>query len=71
MDYVGPFTKDLIDTCTKEFKKKENKDKIMKNVVDPIVSELFRRYYAYISFFLFIHIITILLLIYIIYIVKR
>lgn len=71
MDYIGPLTKDILDTCTKELKKKETKDKIMKNVFDPIVNEFFRRYSAYISCFMFVHIITIILLIYIIYIIKK
>lgn len=71
MDYIGPITKDLLDTCTRELKKKENKDKIMKNFFDPIVTELFKRYLSYISCFMFIHIITVLLLIYIIYLLKN
>jgi len=71
MSYIGPVTKDLIDACSKELKKKETKDKIMKNVLDPIVNEIFRRYSAYISCFMFIHIITIILLIYIIYSLKK
>jgi len=71
MSYIGPLTKDILETCAKELKKKETKDKIMKNVIDPVVSEFFRRYSAYISCFMFIHIITILLLIYIIYILKK
>lgn len=71
MSYIGPLTKDLIDTCAKELKRKETKDKIMKNVLDPLVNEIFRRYLSYISCFMFIHVITIILLIYIIYNLKK
>jgi hypothetical protein len=71
MSYLGPLTKDLLETCAKELKKKETKDKIMKNVIDPVVNEVFRRYSAHISCFMFIHIITLLLLFYIIYNLKK
>jgi len=71
MDYIGPLSKDLLEVCTRELKKKETKDKIMKNVFDPIVNEFVKRYSAYISCFMFVHIITILLLIYIIYSIKK
>ena len=71
MSYIGPLTKDLLDACIKEVKKKETKDKIMKNLIDPVVNEFFQRYSVYISSFFLIHLIMIILLIYIIYIVKK
>jgi len=71
MSYIGPLTKDLIETCAKELKKKENKDKIIANVFDPIINEIFSRYLSYISCFMFVHLITIILLIYIIYNLKK
>lgn len=71
MSYLGPITKDLLDVCTRELKKKETKEKIMQIFIDPIVTEIFKRYYGYISCFLLIHIITIILLIYIIYNLKK
>lgn len=67
MSYIGPLTRDIIDTCSKELKKKEVKDKIMTNLIDPVVSEFFARYYPYITCFMFIHMIIIILLVYIIY----
>lgn len=71
MSYIGPLTQDLLETCSKELKKKETKDKIMKNLIDPIVSEFFKRYSIYILCFMITHIITIVLLIYIIYSIKK
>lgn len=71
MSYIGPLTKEILETCGKELKKKETKDKIMKYAIDPIVNEFFRRYSAYISCFMFIHMIIIILLIYIIYNLKN
>lgn len=71
MSYIGPFTKDLLNTCANELKKKETKEKIMKNLIDPVVNEFFKRYSMYISCFMFIHMIIIILLIYIIYSIKK
>ncbi len=71
MSYIGPLTKDILETCAKELKKKENKDKIMKNIIDPIVSEFFRRYSKYIFCYVLIHIIILILLLYIVYIIKK
>jgi hypothetical protein len=71
MSYIGPITKDILDQCSKELKKPTTKEKIMKNVIDPIVSEFFSRYYAYLTCFVFIQLIIIILLVYIIYILKQ
>ena len=71
MSYIGPLTQDLLNSCYKELKKKETKEKIMTNLIDPVVSEFTRRYSGYIRAFAFIHVITIILLIYIIYSIKK
>jgi hypothetical protein len=71
MSYIGPITKDIIDTCSKELKKKEVREKIMKNLIDPVVAEIFSRYYPFITCFIFIHLITICMLVYLIYLVKK
>ena len=71
MSYIGPLTRDIIETCSKELKKKEIKEKIMTNLIDPVVSEFFSRYYPYITCFMFIHMIIIVLLIYIIYTIQK
>ena len=71
MSYIGPLTRDIIDTCSKELKKKEVREKIMVNLIDPVVSEFFSRYYPYITCFMFIHMIIIVLLVYIIYIIHK
>lgn len=71
MSYIGPITQDLLNLCTTELKKKEVREKIMKNLIDPVVSELFQRYSAHISVYLLTHLAIIILLIYIIYLIKK
>ena len=71
MSYIGSLTKNLIETFSKEVKKKDNKEKIMKHIIDPVVTELFRRYSLHLSFYLLLHVIVILLLIYIIYSIHK
>lgn len=56
--FIGPITNSLIENIIKEFKKKEVKDKIIKNVCEPLLQDLSIRYYPY-----FICVIVILVLI--------
>lgn len=71
MSYIGPLTQNLLEVCTNEIKKKDTKEKIMKNLIEPVVNEFFKRYSVYVISFMLIHIITIILLIYIIYNLKK
>ena len=71
MSYFGPLTKNIFDFCVKELKKKDTKEKIMSNLIDPLLSEFFNRYFFYIFSIAFIQILTLLLLIYIIYMVNK
>lgn len=71
MSYLGPLTKNFLDILSNEINKKENKEKLMEHIIDPVVSEFFKRYYTYITFFLFIQFIIILLLIYVIYVIRK
>lgn len=57
-NYIGPLTKTIIENISIELKKKENRDNIMNNIIDPLISDLTVRYYPY-----FITIIIILILI--------
>jgi hypothetical protein len=71
MSYIGSLTKNLIETFSKEIKKKDNKEKIMKHIIDPIVTELFGRYSVHLTLYILLHITVILLLVYIIYSMKK
>lgn len=66
MSYIGPITQDLIDTCVNEFKKKDTREKISKNIVDPIVLEIKEKFYNYYLLFIILQFVIICLLIYII-----
>lgn len=66
MSYIGPLTKELIDNGIKEFRKKENKDRINKYVIDPILSEVMNKVGKYFFIFTLIQITIIILLIYLI-----
>ncbi len=71
MSYVGPLTQSLLDAGIKELKKKETKEKIMTNFVDPLVSEFFKRYSVYIYSFFLIQILIVILLLIIIFTLKK
>lgn len=44
---VGPVTDAVINNIIKELKKKETKEKIMKNIIDPFLCDLSSRYFPY------------------------
>jgi len=46
-DFIGPFTNNLIDKLVCTLKKKENKEKIIKHFINPILSDITERYYSY------------------------
>ena len=69
--YIGPVMKGIIDACTKELKKKEVKDKIMKNIIDPVGNEIFRKYSKYIMIYMLMQFMIIALLIYIAYSIRK
>lgn len=44
---ISPIIDNAIDCFISEVKKKHNKDKIMKNIVEPIVEDINKRYYPH------------------------
>jgi hypothetical protein len=66
MAYIGPITQQILDNCSKELSKSETKEKIVKNIVEPIMHGLFRKYLSYILCFIVMQMMIIGLLIYII-----
>ena len=66
MSYIGPITRDLIDVCARELKKKENKHKISTYIIDPVIKEVLNKVYPYFGIYLLVQVLTIILLVYII-----
>jgi flagellar biosynthesis protein FlhB len=71
MSYIGPITRDLIDTIIKEFKKKENREKVSTYIIDPVVKEVLKILYPYFGIYLLVQVLTIVLLVYIIFNMKN
>ena len=61
--YVGPITNSVLDGIIKEIKKKKTKDKIMKNVFDPLLKDLTMRYYPHFITITIILVLMVLLLV--------
>jgi hypothetical protein len=45
--YIGPITDTIINQLSTEIQKKTTKDKIIKNILDPILSDIASRYYPH------------------------
>lgn len=45
--YIGPITDTVLNSIIKELRKKHNKEKIMKNIIDPLVHDITNRYYPH------------------------
>ena len=63
--FIGSLSDNLINSFVDEIKKKKNKEKIMKNIIEPILNDINDKYYPYmltLTFLLSIIIILLLLL---------
>lgn len=47
ISFLGPLTDNLVDSFVNEMKKKKNKEKIMKNFIEPILNDINDRYYPH------------------------
>lgn len=65
MSYIGPVTKAVIDASIDEFKKPTTRDKITKNIVDPLVKEISSKLLPYFATLLILQITIVGLIIYI------
>ena len=45
--FIGPMTENLINGFVDELKKKKNRDKIMRNVIEPILTDIDNRYFPH------------------------
>ena len=63
VSFIGPMTDKLVNSFTDEIKKKKNRDKIMKNIIDPILNDINDRYYPHmVTLIVMLSLIIILLL---------
>lgn len=46
--FISPLADNIINGFVDELKKKRNKEKIMKNIIEPILSDINDKYYPYI-----------------------
>jgi hypothetical protein len=65
MSYIGPLTNELLNGVVNEIKRKDNKEKISKYVIDPIIYEIGVRITPYLIVGVLIHLIIVGLLIFI------
>ena len=46
-DYISPITDKLIDTISSQIKKEKNRKKIMKNIIEPVLEDINKKYYPH------------------------
>lgn len=63
MSYIGPVTRNILDGCINELKKKHNKERLTKYIINPIFNEILYEIYPYLLAFGFSHALIIILLI--------
>ena len=61
--YVGPMTDSLLTNISNEIKKKKNREKIMKNIIGPVLEDINKKYYPHFVSIISLFIMMILLLI--------
>lgn len=62
-NFIGPLTNSMLDNVIKEIKKKKNKEKIMKNIIDPLLCDITNRYYPHFMTVTIILVLMVILLI--------
>ena len=65
MSYIGPLTTSILDAGINEFNKPTTREKITKNIVDPLVKEISMKLLPYFATLLILQITIVGLIIYI------
>ena len=53
----------VLNSIVKELKKQENKEKIMNNIIDPLLCDLSSRYYPYFTMVIIVLLLIVILLV--------
>ena len=61
--YIAPITDNIIDVITTHVKKKRNREKIMKTIIEPVLEDINRKYYPHYVTLISLFIMMILMLI--------
>jgi hypothetical protein len=61
--YVAPVTDNIIDIITTHVKKKRNREKIMKTIIEPVLEDINKKYYPHYITLISLFIMMILMLI--------
>ena len=70
--FIGPMTDGIINSFIDEVKKKKNKEKIMKNIIAPILDDINSKYYPHvITLTVFLTLIIVLLILLLIVNIKK
>ena len=65
MSNIGPWTRDIINTCINEFKRPSNRTKITKNIIDPVANEILMKLCPYFVLHLIVQFLIIIVLIFV------
>ena len=65
MSYIGPLTTSILDAGINEFNRPETREKVTKNIIDPIVKEISTKLLPYFATLLILQITIVGLIIYI------
>lgn len=60
--FIGPMTENIINSFVDEIKKKKNREKIMKNVIEPILNDINERYFPHMMTLVVLLVMVIILL---------
>jgi hypothetical protein len=71
METIGPITNAIIDALITELNKKEVKDKIYLNMIDPFIDNIICKYHSYFTLLVIMLFVIIILLIVFIYYAQK
>lgn len=71
MESIGPITNAIIDALIAQLKKKEIRDKIYLDMIDPLIDNIICKYHSYFTLLVILLFVIILLLVIFIYYARK